>query len=113
MYAQIDFIAVSVITFIIVSLVFGFASYIVHSNKRAIRLLKKKYETERRAAEAIQESEAKYKSLFETSLEGIGVSKGNQIISATQAVLDIFGYNSLEEFTRIPLLDHVAPETGR
>ncbi len=111
MYAQIDFIAVSVITFIIVSLVFGFASYIVHSNKRAIRLLKKKYETERRAAEAIQESEAKYKSLFETSLEGIGVSKGNQIISATQAVLDIFGYNSLEEFTRIPLLDHVAPES--
>ncbi len=64
-----------------------------------------------KAQRILQESEAKYKSLFETSLEGIAVSKGNRIISVNQAALDIFGYSSLEEFTRIPFLDHVASES--
>jgi PAS domain S-box-containing protein len=65
----------------------------------------------KRAEEALAASESKYRSLFDNSMEGIGLSKGNCVISANKALLDIFGYDSIEEFTRIPLLDHVAPES--
>ncbi|MCP4711560.1 MAG: PAS domain S-box protein, partial [Planctomycetes bacterium] len=70
--------------------------------------------TERKQAEeALRNSEAKYKSLFDNSLEGIGISQGNQVIAANQALLDIFGYDTLEEFIQIPLLDNVAPESQK
>ncbi len=65
----------------------------------------------KRAEEALRESEERYRALFENSLEGIGLSKGNRIITANQALLDIFGYEDLEEFRRIPLIEHVAPES--
>ena len=68
--------------------------------------------TERkRAEEALTASESKYRSLFDNSMEGIGLSKGNCVISANKSLLDIFGYDSIEEFSKIPLLDHVAPES--
>jgi len=64
----------------------------------------------KRAEEALRESEVRYRGLFENSLEGIGVSKGNDVINANRALLDIFGYSDLEEFRAIPLLEHVAPQ---
>ena len=68
--------------------------------------------TERKKAEeALAASELNYRSLFDNSMEGIGLSKGNCVISANKALLDIFGYDSIEKFTKIPLLDHVAPES--
>jgi two-component system, cell cycle sensor histidine kinase and response regulator CckA len=68
--------------------------------------------TERkRAEEALRESEEKYRNLVEHSIEGIGISKENRIIFANRTLLDMFGYDSLEEFAKIPLLDHVAPES--
>jgi PAS domain S-box-containing protein len=67
--------------------------------------------TERRLAEeALKESEAKYRSLYEHSLIGISISRGNLVIAANKAVLDIFGYDE-HEFLELPLLDHVAPES--
>jgi len=63
------------------------------------------------AEKAHIDSEAKYKNLFDNSIEGIGLSKGNRVISANKALLDIFGYDSFEEFSKVPLLDHVAPES--
>jgi PAS domain S-box-containing protein len=60
---------------------------------------------------SLQDSEEKYRILLENSLEGIGISKGNQVIYANPALLKIFRYESLKEFKRIPLLDHVAPES--
>lgn len=65
----------------------------------------------KRAEQTLAASEAKYKSLFENSIEGIGLSKGNRVVSANKALLDIFGYGSLAEFNKIPLLDHIAPES--
>lgn len=56
------------------------------------------------------ESEAKYRALVENSLEGIGISQGDRVIFANKALLDIFGYETLEEFIKVPLLEHVAPE---
>jgi PAS domain S-box-containing protein len=68
--------------------------------------------TERRmAAQVLLDSEARYRSLVENSLEGIGYSKGNRILFANQAFLAMLGYDSLEECAAIPLLEHVAPES--
>lgn len=60
----------------------------------------------KKAEEALIASEAKYKALFDNSIEGIGLAQGNKVISANKALLNIFGYDSIEEFTGIPLLDH-------
>jgi two-component system cell cycle sensor histidine kinase/response regulator CckA len=66
--------------------------------------------TERkRAEEILRESEERYRALADNSLLGIGISHGNQVEFANQALLRIFGYNTLDEFKRISLLDHVAP----
>ena len=65
----------------------------------------------KRAEEALRESEEKYRTFVEQSLEGVGVSKGNQVVFANRAMLDIFGYDTLDEFAAIPLLNHVAPES--
>jgi PAS domain S-box-containing protein len=68
--------------------------------------------TERkRAEEALQESEERYRRLFNDSLEGIGLSQGNRVIDANNALLEIFGYTDMDEFRAVPLLDHVAPES--
>ncbi len=64
--------------------------------------------TERkRSVEALRESEERYRNLFQNSLEGIGLSMGNKIIDANKALLDIFGYDDLAEFTQVPLLANV------
>ncbi|KPK78656.1 MAG: hypothetical protein AMJ89_00815 [candidate division Zixibacteria bacterium SM23_73] len=63
----------------------------------------------KRVEGAQRESEAKYRTLFESSIEGIAITKGNRILAANKALLDTFGYKTLEEFTREPLLNYVAP----
>ena len=68
---------------------------------------------QKKAEDALIASEEKNKSLFDNSISGIGLSKGNRVISANKALLNIFGYDSLEEFTGIPLLDHIAPESKK
>ena len=68
--------------------------------------------TERKQVEQmLAESEQKYRTLAESSLEGIGISKGHQIIFANKALLEMMGYESLDEFSRVPLLDIIAPES--
>ncbi|MBN1516471.1 PAS domain S-box protein [Candidatus Sumerlaeota bacterium] len=61
--------------------------------------------------ERLQESEEKYRALFENSLEGMLISKNEQVISANQALLNMLGYASQEEIAGKTILDHVAPES--
>ncbi|HEY5119298.1 MAG TPA: PAS domain S-box protein, partial [Anaerolineales bacterium] len=63
----------------------------------------------KQAEEALRKSEEHYRSLFQNSLEGIGLSRGNTVLDANKALLEIFGYDDLAEFTAVPLMDHVAP----
>ncbi len=68
--------------------------------------------TERKQAElALRESERRYRSLFDSSLEGIGLSQGNRIIDANKALQEILGYPELAELRAVPLLETVAPES--
>ena len=63
----------------------------------------------RRIEGVLRESEAKYRTLFESSIEGIAITQGDRILAANRALLDTFGFETVEEFTREPLLNYVAP----
>jgi len=76
-----------------------------------VRAMARDVTERKRAEEKLRESEARYRGLFENSLEGIGFSEGNKVLNANRALLDIFGYGDLEEFKAVPLLEHVAPES--
>jgi PAS domain S-box-containing protein len=68
--------------------------------------------TERKAAEAsLRESEERYRRLVDNSLLGIGISCSNKIVFANPALLRLFGYDDLEEFAEMPLINHVAPSS--
>ena len=70
--------------------------------------------TDRKRAEvALRESEERYRRLVDNSVLGIGISRGDQIVFANPALLRLFGYEDLEEFRKIPLLNHVAPASHK
>lgn len=56
------------------------------------------------------ESETKYKSLVEQTSVGVGISKDNKIEFANTSLLKTFGYDTLKEFQKKPLTDHVHPD---
>ncbi len=63
--------------------------------------------------EQIKESESKYKSLIENSLIGIGISKGEKILYANKALLDIYGIKTFKEFASRKITDYMMPESRR
>ena len=71
--------------------------------------LTKDISEQKQAEFALKTSEENYRAIFEQSLVGIGMSKGNEVIFANKALLEIFKYNSLEKFKKVPLIDHIAP----
>ncbi len=87
------------------------AAPIQYAGKKAHLVICRDISERLRAGKALRESEEKFRSLFANSLEGMGLSKGNRVVDANKATLEIFGYENLEEFAARPLLDHVAPES--
>jgi PAS domain S-box-containing protein len=64
--------------------------------------------TERRNAEKkILESELKYRTLVESSREGILISKGAHTLLANKSLLNMLGFETIEELSRIPPLNLV------
>lgn len=60
---------------------------------------------------AWQDGEKRYRAIIESPIVAIGIARGEQVVYANAALLAIFGYDSLEEFARIPLPDHIAPSS--
>lgn len=66
--------------------------------------------TERRQAEqALQDSELKFRSLFENAREAIGIATKGKIVFVNPAYARLLGYNSPEEMTGLSALETVAP----
>jgi PAS domain S-box-containing protein len=66
--------------------------------------------TERKNAEKkLLESELKYRTLVESSRNGILISKGARVLFANKANLDMLGFESLEELSKMSSLDLIAP----
>jgi PAS domain S-box-containing protein len=67
--------------------------------------------TDRKQTEqALQESEGKYRSLIEHSIEGIALVEGVTITFANQALADMFGAVRKEEMIGCDLIQFVSPE---
>jgi PAS domain S-box-containing protein len=64
----------------------------------------------KRAEEALQESEEKYRSLVENSIDGIAIVQGPEIRFVNQALLEIFGYQSEDEIVGHTFTDFISPE---
>ncbi|MGB7567046.1 MAG: PAS domain S-box protein [Chitinivibrionales bacterium] len=60
---------------------------------------------------ALRESEIKYRELIENSHEGISISKDGHVGYANRALLKIFGYDTLEDYAKISMVDHTAAES--
>ena len=92
------------------------STFPVEISGRTIKVEDKRYNqliirdiTERKLVEkALIDSEERYRGLVQQSLVGIGLSQEKRVIFANSALLKIFGYDNLEEFARIPILDHYA-----
>ena len=67
--------------------------------------------TERkRAEEALQESEARFRTLIEKAPVAIGIGRDGLNIYANQKYLDMFGFESASELAGRPIAGHWAPE---
>ena len=54
-------------------------------------------------------TELKYNALFDNSLEGICISKGERIITANKALLKALHYDNLKDFTSKKISEHIDP----
>ena len=60
------------------------------------------------AEDEIRAVEERQHTILENPMFAIGLSDGNQILYANRPLLELFGYENLDEFISIPLIDHVA-----
>lgn len=64
----------------------------------------------RKTEQSFRESEEKYRILVENTKMAIGISKGEQVFFANRALLDLLGYESLEDLQKESMLRLVTPE---
>lgn len=64
----------------------------------------------KRAQEALQESEEKYRTLIESSIDGIGLAMDGKIVFGSSGLLKMLGYDWLEEVIGKPIESAVVPE---
>ncbi len=66
-----------------------------------------------KAAEALRESEEKYRSLVENSLCGIGVTDDGKIIYANESIMKTCGYDDFNEFSSRKNFTYNTPESAK
>ncbi|MDO8915879.1 MAG: ATP-binding protein [Coriobacteriia bacterium] len=64
-----------------------------------------------RADEAVRESEARFRGIFENAPTGIGIRRGRHLIYANPSYLAIHGYERLEDIPDQSVLSLIAPAT--
>ena len=92
----------------IVSTVFSvsFARYV----ERYIRDLKQAQEKSAQDAKALEESEARYRTLLQSSMNAVGVHQNGRWIYVNPACMKLLGAKSLEDMIGKPVIDFVHPD---
>lgn len=72
--------------------------------------LEKKIREDKGVQDALRESEEKYRTLIENSLDGIAVVHGKKIKLVNPALLKMFGFEREEEMIGLPFTDFVSPK---
>ena len=63
-----------------------------------------------KAKNIAEESEARFRAIFENSIDAIGVTKKGIITYANPSYVNLFGYNKLEELVGMFVAEHIAPQ---
>jgi PAS domain S-box-containing protein len=69
-----------------------------------------RYRERDKVAEAIRESEARFRQLAEATFEGVIVTESGRILDVNKSFLEMFGYEKAEEVVGRSPLEFVAPE---
>jgi PAS domain S-box-containing protein/putative nucleotidyltransferase with HDIG domain len=64
----------------------------------------------RQAEKTTEQSEEKFRTLFEEAPGGIGIARAGKMLMANRAYLRMFGFASVTELVGTPLLDQIAPQ---
>ena len=65
---------------------------------------------EYRSQQELREQEARFRAVFDNSVDALRVAKDGRLVMANPAYLRLFGYEREEELIGLPLWDLVAPE---
>jgi PAS domain S-box-containing protein len=83
----------------------------ITERKRAEEQLREMLAQTERAEQSLREGEAKYRSLVDNSLVGIGISQADRILYANQSLLRMCGYDDFTEFASRSFLDYLTPQS--
>ena len=64
---------------------------------------------QKQAENALKESEIKFRSVFDNSMDAISVTKGGYHVFCNEAYLNLFGYSDMAEISGKSLIDRIAP----
>ena len=62
------------------------------------------------ALTSAQRSERRFRTIFQASPAGIGISRGDRILDADEFVRSMFGYENQDALAAVAVSDHVAPD---
>lgn len=86
------------------------ADEVARAMARTARLLKKRTQALHAAYETLQESEGRYRTLLESSLEGVSVHRNGILIYVNPTSIKMFGASSAHDMVGKPILDFVHPD---
>jgi len=90
------------------------SSVVTYQGNKAIQAMLRDITERKRAEEAVRESEKRYRTLFESKLDGMFVidAETMRIVLANEAAAEMYGFSSVEEVIGVNPLDFVASEEG-
>jgi PAS domain S-box-containing protein len=91
------------------SIVAGKLSFHVLIPALIVLAMKQRDLAERDRRQELSESESKFRSIFNSSVDAIGLSKVGIHVTVNPAYLAMFGYDSVDQLAGTPILDLIAP----
>jgi PAS domain S-box-containing protein len=85
------------------------STYLIYDNKEYVNGFARNISGRKLAEEALQESEAKLRAMFESSRDAIGVAKKGIHIYANPSYLKLFGFDNNEQIVGSTILNSIAP----